>query len=111
MQKAAAIALALLTLRCSDVVTERFASATEARNRGAFRRGLLPSFVPTAASELVVAPNVDTNEIWVRFTAPLSALKSMESNVVRVGWAEARAGTREPGVDSAPGIRSLAADR
>jgi hypothetical protein len=53
-------------------------------------RGWLPRFVPTRATHIRSAHDLDTNRNWLTFSAPLPSLDSMTASMERISWDEAR---------------------
>lgn len=87
--------VAVTTVSC-DVVKQQYPTAALARASGAEQRGLLPTFVPDRASNVTIAHDVDTNDVWIRCTLDQQALTQLRSKVRAVGWSEARTNTKTP---------------
>lgn len=105
MRKAKIISLlvgVLFLLACSETFTEHYATYEEAQIKGAVKRGWIPAMVPTSATDIYEQHNIDTNNVWVRFTLPsqdwtrlTNGLRKLENNEVekikirypsRVNW-------------------------
>jgi len=74
-----------------------FADHAQAATRGAFEQGLLPAFVPTSATELLVRHDDRSGERWLRFQFPADQrddLVMVCSPVARQGVAFPAARTR-----------------
>jgi hypothetical protein len=96
-RRIALLALLIVCFGC-DVVTERHPTASAARHAKADVRGLLPAFVPANATDLKIAHDVDTDEVWIRCHVPSASLSAMTTKVKVTGWQEARYGTRAPSI-------------
>jgi hypothetical protein len=51
----------LLIIGCSDTVTNHYATRAEAETDNLFKRGWLPSLIPTSARDITISNNLDIN--------------------------------------------------
>jgi hypothetical protein len=57
---------------CSERLTAYYPKYEDAVKEGAVKRGWIPGWVPTTATEIHEQHDLDTNNVWVKFTAPVS---------------------------------------
>lgn len=69
---------------------DEYSSIAEARAAGAFERGWLPDFLPPGAIHLREVHDIDTNERWLAFTAPLPELHTLTLRLSPLSYEDAR---------------------
>lgn len=79
------IVLLLALTGCSDVVTTRFVTLAEAKERGAFERGWLPPILPDSSGEIVERNNLDLNTGKGSFEYNLSERPSYMERLAAAG--------------------------
>jgi hypothetical protein len=62
----------------NDYIESRYDDFSEAQAAGAVTRGWIPSFLPSSSTGIREIHNVDTNEVWIAFTASRNALEGIE---------------------------------
>jgi hypothetical protein len=83
-------------LSCSDRVTERYVTGTQAREHRAYDRGLVPGVVPGSATGIVVTHDTDSGAVWLRFGVPENDVSRFRASLRSVGWSSAREGAMPP---------------
>lgn len=58
-----------------------YATFAEAEADGLVGKGWIPRFVPKTASDVHLSYNLDTNEIWLRFSAPAADIEALERSL------------------------------
>lgn len=87
------ISLALLlpglaSCELEAVVEKRYETGSEARNAEAFEGGLLPSWLPNKAQDVLLYADLDINDVWVRFELEPSEVTKLASKLERLGREE-----------------------
>lgn len=62
--------LLVAILACSDTHAMSYARYEDAVRDGAISRGWIPAFVPSSATNIREAHDIDTNRSWLRLTVP-----------------------------------------
>jgi hypothetical protein len=62
--------IAILLSGCSERFTEYYPKYEDAVQDGAVKRGWIPEIVPTTATEIHEQHDLDSNDVWIRFTVP-----------------------------------------
>jgi hypothetical protein len=83
IRSAAALALLLPTVSCSDVRVGVYASVDEARREGAIAKGWVPEGLPPSAADIREAHDLDTNKRWVAFTFPAAEAPALRALIDR----------------------------
>jgi hypothetical protein len=65
------VTIVALCASCGDIQSATYATYADAIAAGAQRRGWLPPFVPTTATDIREVHNLDTNQQWLRFRVPV----------------------------------------
>ena len=73
-----------------ETPVEEYSSLAEARAAGAIDRGWIPDFLPPSATHLRQVSDLDTNERWLAFMAPLPELRAMASRLAPLSYEDAR---------------------
>lgn len=60
--------VALLLSACSERPTSYYPKYEDALKDGAVKRGWIPEIVPETATEIHEQHDIDTNDVWIRFT-------------------------------------------
>jgi hypothetical protein len=95
-QAAALGATAVLMVFCgiaftnSETPVTEYSSLAEARAAGALDRGWIPPSLPASATNLREVHDIDTNERWIAFTAPLPELRAMILQLAPLSYEAAR---------------------
>ncbi|MFA5353405.1 MAG: hypothetical protein WC291_04185 [Thermodesulfovibrionales bacterium] len=55
---------------CSERFAEYYPTYDAAAKKGAIQRGWIPASVPKTATEICEQHDLDTNEVWLRFSLP-----------------------------------------
>ena len=79
-----------ITFNIIETPVEEYASVAEARAAGAFQRGWLPDFLPPNATHLREVHDIDTNQRWLTFTAPLPELHTLTLRFTPLPYQAAR---------------------
>ncbi len=69
------IIISLLLCCCDETPYIYYPSLSDAQKRGAIKRGWIPSILPPSSTEIHEQHDIDTNETWIKFNAPLSELR------------------------------------
>jgi len=86
-------ATAVLMVVCGIAVTNsetpvtEYSSLAEAR---ALDKGWIPSGLPASATKLREVHDIDSNESWIAFTAPLPELRAMTRQLTPLSYEDAR---------------------
>jgi len=62
------ILIVICLLACSERQTHHYPKYEDAVKDGAIKRGWVPEIVPTTAIEIYEQHDLDTNDVWIRFT-------------------------------------------
>lgn len=75
-------ALLFLISACDrmDTVEDVYPDSETAINAGAIERGWIPTFLPPSAKDIREKHNLDTNEVWMRFSLESGELTSIEKS-------------------------------
>ena len=76
--------MAIVLAACSERFTEYYPKYEDAEKDGAFKRGWIPEIVPKTAIEIHEQHDLDTNEVWIRFTFPSSRRDQLTSGLKRL---------------------------
>ena len=63
----------------NDYVESRYDDLAAARAAGAVASGWIPSFLPSSATAIRETHNLDTNEVWVTFSAAREVVDGVEA--------------------------------
>ena len=74
----------LLAVSCSERSTAYYQRYEDAVKEGAVKRGWIPVWVPTTATDIHEQHDLDTNNVWVRFTAPASEKTRITAGLKRL---------------------------
>jgi hypothetical protein len=80
---------------CGEVQSVTYATYADAVAGGAQRRGWLPSFVPTSATEIREVHDLDSNTQWLRFRVPVGDT-SVGTGAARISIGEAASRAPKP---------------
>ena len=80
--------MALFLFGCSERPTEYYPKYEDAVKDGAVNRGWIPEIVPTTATEIHEQHDLDTNEVWIRFTLPRSSREQVTTGLKRLSHDE-----------------------
>lgn len=87
------LAVVILTMIAAcertEVVESVYANAQAAILAGAIERGWIPSFLPPSAQDIHERHNLDTNEVWLRYSMDTGDLGSFAKSCHRIDAAEA----------------------
>ncbi len=73
-----ALLLALLIFcYCHETQENYYPTLEDARNEGAIDRGWIPTILPLTSINITEKHNIDTNTVWIKFTANASDLKDL----------------------------------
>lgn len=88
---AVGLSVALLTAACERMETAEsvYPDARAAISAGAIQRGWIPAFLPPSAKEISEKHNLDTNEVWLRFSMEPGERSSIEKSCRRIQPPEA----------------------
>lgn len=89
-KNALGLAVVLLSASCERMETTEsmYPDARAAINAGAIQRGWIPAFLPSSAKEISEKHNLDTNEVWLRFSMDASERSSIEKSCRQIRLAE-----------------------
>ena len=73
---------ALLLAGCGEVVKSNYISYSEAKKEQLFARGWLPDIIPTSATKIITANNLDLNRSEGEFSFPPSATDAFLARLV-----------------------------
>jgi hypothetical protein len=76
--------MAFLLSACSERFTEYYPKYEDAKKDGAVKRGWIPEIVPTTATEIHEQHDLDTNDVWIRFTVPSSDRDRLTTGLKRL---------------------------
>jgi hypothetical protein len=65
----------LLFLYCNDTQENYYPTLDDAIKDGAIDRGWIPKVLPSSSRKITEKHDIDTNTVWIRFTADASDLK------------------------------------
>ena len=88
--------LVLLVLGGCETQRTQYASTEEARNDGLFSRGWAPDVLPDNAGPITEAHDLDTNARCLYSAFPPDSLRSVRSELARLGFSESDALAPEP---------------
>lgn len=77
MKIIATTVLSLLMAGCAEQIDETYATYAEAQSAGAVKRGWVPTFVPSSATDIVDSHDLDTNRQTLKFNLPPSSIGEM----------------------------------
>jgi hypothetical protein len=80
----------LIIVACSEQRTEYFINGTEAQRSTTAKHGWIPEWFPTAAKEIQMQYDIDTNYRWFRFKLDKEARNSFIRIFQPVSWDEAK---------------------
>ncbi len=85
------LTILVMTAACEklDTVENVYPDAPEAIRAGAVERGWIPAFLPLSAKEITEKHNLDTNEVWLRFSMDSGELDSIEKSCQQIEAVEA----------------------
>lgn len=69
---------------CFETQENIYASFSDAQIDGAISRGWIPAWLPTTATAIAEAHNLDTNHFMVRFSFPVQAQVSLPNNCSQI---------------------------
>ena len=72
--------LVIVLSACSERFTEYYLTYDEALKKGAIQRGWIPEVIPKTATEIYEQHDLDTNQVWIRFSLP-----SIEKDKITTG--------------------------
>jgi hypothetical protein len=75
------ILIVICLLACSERQTNHYPKYEDAVKDGAINRGWLPEIVPATAIEIYEQHDLDTNDVWIRFTLSSSERESIIRNL------------------------------
>jgi hypothetical protein len=78
-------------LSCFDRKVSFYPTQAAALADGAIDRGWVPGTLPISASGIHEEHDLDTNEVWMRFTVPLADAQQFVSPLRLLSWGEAAA--------------------
>jgi len=76
--------MAIAFTACSERFTEYYPKYEDAAKDGAVKRGWIPEIVPKTAIEIHEQHDLDTNDVWIRFTFPSSRRDQLTSGLKRL---------------------------
>jgi hypothetical protein len=76
--------IVLQLFACSDRATKYYPKYEDAAKDGAVKRGWIPEIVPKTAIEIHEQHDLDTNDVWIRFTFPSSRSDQLTSGLKRL---------------------------
>jgi hypothetical protein len=82
--------MALLLTACSERLTEYYPKYQDTVKHGAIKHGWIPGIVPATATAIQEQHNLDTNNVWIRFTIPGSDKAQFTTGLKRLSGAEVR---------------------
>ena len=85
------VTILLMTAACErlDTMENVYPDAPSAISAGAVERGWIPAFLPPSAKEINEKHNLDTNEVWLRFSMDPGERDSIEKSCQRIEAAKA----------------------
>ena len=78
----------MVCISCGETQSATYATYNDAIAAGVQRRGWLPPFVPTTATDIREVHDLDTNQQWLRFRVPVGDT-SVGIGATRIGIDEA----------------------
>lgn len=78
------VVLLLLLAGCGEQIDENYPTYAEAQRAGAVKRGWVPAFVPSSASDIEGSHDLDTSRQTLQFKIPPSAVKDMVAGLSTV---------------------------
>lgn len=90
VKSALGLAVVLLTAACEriEMAESVYPDARAAISAGAIQRGWIPAFLPSSAKEINEKHNLDTNEVWLRFSMDPNERSSIEKSCRQIQPAE-----------------------
>jgi hypothetical protein len=85
---ALSVIILLITAACERVESV-YPDARAAISAGEIERGWIPAFLPPSAKDIHVKYDLDTNEVWLRFSMDPSEVGSIENSCRRIETVEA----------------------
>jgi hypothetical protein len=80
-----------------DASVSEYPTRAAADADGAFARGWLPATLPPGSTEIQEAHDMDTNERWLSFRAPVPELRALATSLTPLSYGSVRAvGPRAP---------------
>ena len=85
------LAAVILAAACEPMETGRseYPSAQAAISAGAIERGWVPEFLPSSAREISEKHNLDTNEVWLRFSVDPNERSSIDMSCRKISGSDA----------------------
>ncbi|MFZ1517792.1 MAG: hypothetical protein WAU11_03410 [Ignavibacteriaceae bacterium] len=75
---------------CNEQVEENFSNYSEAFNKGAFERNIVPEFIPKSVFEIKTLHDVDNNSLWIRFRNNLNDSSFIQNNFLEINKEQLR---------------------